>query len=305
MEVELDFNELFFPLTGVVHFVVWHKREGRKRMWKWYLRHKMTDCSFSWATLSVAEMCFFLLSSLLCNVSSKLQMWLCFPLAPPCHSLGLFPCSLSTFNHFFLPCCALNSLLRYPSIAPFLPSYTSCSDCSQPSLSVGSWLLLSKNLSVSLPQHCSTHQGVFLPPFLNLLWAPWQCECQKGYAHSSYTHKEHQLTGWLEINPTAWLWLPEWCSVAGNAPALQADASTATVPPPQNPISPAALSRGGGGGDWGGEGGGEKMGQVWLEWTERCRAELVRKCEQSNLGEWVGGQMERGGAVASWWIKIG
>ena len=33
MEVELDFNELFFPLTGVVHFVVWCKCCS-KRMWK-------------------------------------------------------------------------------------------------------------------------------------------------------------------------------------------------------------------------------------------------------------------------------
>lgn len=31
--------------------------------------------------------------------------------------------------------------------------------------------------------------------------------------------------------------------MAGSVPALRTDASTATVPPPQNPISPAELSR--------------------------------------------------------------
>lgn len=81
------------------------------------------------------------------------------------------------------------------------------------------------------------------PPFLNLQWTSWQCECQRGYAHSSYAHKERQLTGWLEINPTAWLWLLEWCSGSGSVPALRTDARTATVPPPQNPISPAKLSK--------------------------------------------------------------
>lgn len=31
--------------------------------------------------------------------------------------------------------------------------------------------------------------------------------------------------------------------MAGREPALRTDASTATVPPPQNPVSPAELSR--------------------------------------------------------------
>lgn len=129
-----------------------------KRMWKWYLSHKVTDCSFNWATLSVAEMCLFLLSSLLYYISCKLQIWLCFPLGLFCHSLDLVPCSLSTFFPPFL--CLIHSFAASipRSLSPFLPAlYSLFLDCSQHSACVGSWVLLSKNLSVSLPQHCSTH----------------------------------------------------------------------------------------------------------------------------------------------------
>lgn len=61
------------------------------------------DWSFNGATLFGAEMCSDAVFSphSFRYISCKLQMQLCFPLGLLCHSLDLFPGSVSTFIYFF------------------------------------------------------------------------------------------------------------------------------------------------------------------------------------------------------------
>lgn len=228
MEVELDFNDL----TGAVCFVVLNCRCSKRMGGK----------------IALKSQGYWFLTESLCW-GQKCSLRSVFSLHSFCWTSLWASDAVMPHGHFF-PSLALLSLhlcfsVPYSSISCFSrPSHPFCTlyslNASAPSL---------RNLvafflkAISPPLLCRTCLVAFITPFLSLLWAPWQCECQRRYAHSLYAHKEHRLTGWLEINPTAWLWLPEWCSGAGSVPALRTDASTATVPPPQNPISPAKLSR--------------------------------------------------------------
>lgn len=131
------------------------------------------DWSFNGATLFGAEMCCGSVFSLqsFCYISCKLQMQLCFPLGLLCHSLDLFPCSVSTFIYFF-PLAVPYTLFCY--IHALLP----CSPPThfalstlwvlQPSACVGSWVPLPKELFHFLSNVAPTEGFFFLLPIFKI-----------------------------------------------------------------------------------------------------------------------------------------
>lgn len=128
----------------------------------------------------------------------------------------LFPHWLQShsLNHFF---CSVSSTFMFLCLTVpyscFIPSYSFFECFSLRKLGA------SFSKAVSPPQHCSVREGDFITPFLNLLRAPWQRECQRGCAHSSYAKQRasaDRLVGDKSnsVTPVAGVMLRGWQSAS-------------------------------------------------------------------------------------------